>query len=300
MLDPRRLRLLREFANRGSIAAAADALGYTASAVSQQLVALEKEAGLALLDRTARSATLTDAGRRLVEHAGVILTAIEAAESDLASQSGTPSGKVVVTAYPTAAVALAPPVAHRLRRHRALTLQLRQAAQQESLDQVRSAEADIALVDDWSGIERPAQSSGLSWQFLCHDPLVLVVPTGHPLVDSGPVRLADIEDESWIMGLESEQSRKALDRLLLGEGQHPHTRWEFEGLDTMITLVARGLGITVAPRMAVVDRHYHVDVCELATPGGRDVYAVYRTASAQRPAVAVVLDLLVAAAEKLG
>ncbi|HIW63300.1 MAG TPA: LysR family transcriptional regulator [Candidatus Stackebrandtia excrementipullorum] len=299
MLDPRRLRLLREFAHRGSIAAAADALGYTASAVSQQLVALEREAGLALLDRTARSATLTDAGRRLVEHAGVILTAIEAAESDLAAQSGTPSGKVVVTAYPTAAVALAPPVAHRLRRHKALTLKLRQAAQEESLDQVRSAEADIALVDDWSGIERASVSGGLSWQFLCHDPLVLVVPVGHPLVGKGPVRLSDLEDESWIMGLEGEQSRMALDRLLLGEGKNPHTRWEFEGLDTMITLVARGLGITVAPRMSVVDRHYHVDVCELVTRGGRDVYAVYRTASTQRPAVAVVLDLLVAAANKL-
>ncbi|MFD0555477.1 molybdate transport repressor ModE-like protein [Stackebrandtia endophytica] len=299
MLDPRRLRLLREFANRGSIAAAADALGYTASAVSQQLVALEKEAGQALLDRTARSATLTDAGRRLVDHADIILTAIEAAESDLAAHSGTPTGKVVVTAYPTAAVALAPPVAHRLRRHSALTLQLRQADQQESLDQVRSAEADIALVDDWTGIERPPTAGVLSWRYLCHDRLVLVVPKEHPLVGTGPIRLSDIEDESWIMGLESEQSRRALDRILTAEGRQPTTRWEFEGLDTMITLVARGLGITIAPRMAVVERHYHVDMCELAVPGGRDVYAVYRTASAERPAVAAVLDLLVAAAKKL-
>src|SRR5215472_16604466 len=106
MLDVHRLRLLLEFAERGSIAATAAALGYTASAVSQQLAALEREAGAALLDRSARSAELTDAGRRLAARAAEILTLIEAAEADLAAPE--PVGRVAISAFPTASVAFAP------------------------------------------------------------------------------------------------------------------------------------------------------------------------------------------------
>ena len=92
MLDLRRLAVICEFARRGSIAATALSLGYSPSAVSQQLAALEREAGAALIDRTARSAELTDAGRRLVEHAERILSMVETAESDLSAQAATPAG----------------------------------------------------------------------------------------------------------------------------------------------------------------------------------------------------------------
>ena len=85
MLDLHRLRLLREFADRGTIAATAAALGYTPSAVSQQLSALEREAGAALLDRAARSVELTDVGRQLAVHAEIILAQVEAAEADLSA-----------------------------------------------------------------------------------------------------------------------------------------------------------------------------------------------------------------------
>src|SRR3954468_13703983 len=111
MLDVRRLRLLREFAERGSIAATAKALGYTASAVSQQLAVLEREIGTALLDRTARSAELTDAGRRLAGHAERILAMVEEAETDLSAEATEPAGRVVATAFPSAAVAFAPALA---------------------------------------------------------------------------------------------------------------------------------------------------------------------------------------------
>lgn len=299
MLDPRRLRLLHEFANRGSIASTAEALGYTASAVSQQLAALEKEAGVALLDRTARSAALTDSGERLVSHAAHILGSIEAAESDLAAQAETPQGEVVVAAYPSAAVALAPPVAKRLRRHSALTLQLHQASAGESLQQVRSGDVDIALVDDWSGTRRRRQVGPLSFHYLCHDPLVLVLPPGHELADTDAIHLSELAEESWIATLDGEPSRRALDRLLHGAGITPHMQWRFEGLDTVLTLVARGLGISIVPQMSVVDRHYDVVVRDFDQPiVGRDLYAVHRTASAHRPAVATVLNLLRTAAQR--
>src|SRR5579863_9130994 len=179
MLDPHRLKLLAEFADCGSIAATAAALGYTASAVSQQLAVLEREAGAGLLDRTARSAELTDAGRRLAGHARRILAMMETAEADLAAQAAEPEGRVVVTAFPTAAVAFAPALAHSLRVHPGLTLLLRQTQPGEGLRPVSSGEADVALVDDWSGRffrEPPDRTGLLQFYRLIRDPLVLVVP----------------------------------------------------------------------------------------------------------------------------
>ena len=116
MLDLHRLRLLTEFAARGSIAKTAAVLGYTSSAVSQQLAALEREAGTALLDRTARRAELTDAGRRLAGHAERILAMVEEAETDLSARATEPAGRVVATAFPSAAVAFAPALARSLRK----------------------------------------------------------------------------------------------------------------------------------------------------------------------------------------
>src|SRR5258707_7588469 len=147
MLDTHRLRLLREFAQRGTIAATATALGYTPSAVSQQLAALEREAGAVLLDRTARAAELTDAGRRLAEHAERILALIEAAEADLSAAG--PTGRVTVTAFPTAAVAFGPALVRRVRAHPGLTLLLRETPREEGLRLVPTREVDVGLVADW-------------------------------------------------------------------------------------------------------------------------------------------------------
>ena len=186
MLDLRRLRLLTEFASRGSIVATAAARGYTPSAVSQQLAALEREAGAALLDRTARSAELTDSGRRLAGHAEQILAMVEAAEADLCGHTQAPSGRVVVAAFPTAAVAFAPALARSLRAHPALTLLLRQSVRVEGLRQVRSGEVDVALVDDWSG-RLPDTHPGLLRQYhLLRDRLLRQVCVEACLLELGP------------------------------------------------------------------------------------------------------------------
>src|SRR5689334_475672 len=117
MLEVRRLHLLQLFALHGTIAGAAAASGYSPSAVSQQLTVLEREAGVALLERSARSATLTEAGQRLAEHAATVLAAVEAAEADLARAAGAIAGRVVLGAIPTAATALAPALIRLRRAH---------------------------------------------------------------------------------------------------------------------------------------------------------------------------------------
>lgn len=298
--------MLHEFAVRGSIARTAEALGYTPSAVSQQLAVLEKEAGTALLDRTARSAGLTDAGRRLAAHAERILAMVEEAEAELSARAAEPSGRVVVTAFPSAAVAFAPALARSLRAHPRLSLLLRQSSPPEGLQLVRSGQVEVAIVDDWTGrlaadlsgmneaSADPAQGV-LSYYHLVRDPLVLVLTRGHPAADpERPVDLRALRDEPWLAAPSGEPSRDALDRLLAAVGAAPPAPSEFEGLGTVANLVARGLGIAIMPRLAVGAYERRLIVREL--PAGldlaRDVFAVARTASLARPSVAVIVRAL--------
>ena len=301
MLDLHRLRLLKEFAARGSIAATASSLGYTASAVSQQLAALEREAGAALLDRTARRAELTDTGRRLAGYAERILALVEEAEADLSAHAQDPSGRVVVSAFPSAAVAFAPVLANRLREHPGLTLLLRQAAGEVGLRQVRSGEVDVAIVDDWTGRLATASDGILSYYHLVSDPLVLVIPLTHPAAaTAAPAGLSGLRDEAWMAAPEGEPSRRAVDHLLAEAGAASPVPWEFEGLGTILSLVARGIGVAIVPRLALATVDRQVTVRPLAgTAAHREVYAVVRTASVRRPSVSAVLAALRAAAEAL-
>jgi DNA-binding transcriptional LysR family regulator len=305
MLDLHRLRLLQEFAVRGSIARTAAVLGYTPSAVSQQLAALEREAGIALLDRSARRAELTDAGRRLAGHAERILAMVEEAETDLSAQAQEPAGRVVVTAFPSAAVAFAPALARSLRTHPNLALVLRQTQAREGLRQVRSGEVDVAIVDDWtSRLAEEIESGGsiLTCYHLIRDRLALVVPRAHRAADPGqPVDLRALRFDPWLAAPAGESSRQAVDRLLAAVGVAPQVLSEFEGMSTIVSLVARGIGIAILPRLAVAAGERRVAVREL--PHGldlaRDIHAVARTASVRRPSVAVILSALRYAAKAM-
>jgi DNA-binding transcriptional LysR family regulator len=299
MLDLHRLRLLKEFAERGTIAAAAGALGYTPSAVSQQLAALERETGVALLDRTARTAELTDAGRRLAWHAERILAMVERAEADL---SGTePSGRVAVAAFPTAAVAFAPALTRCARAYRGLSFVLRQPLRSEALRQVRTGEVDVALIDDWTGRMADAEPAALRFYPLLRDPLVLVVPRSHPAADPEvPVNLHRLRDEPWLAAPAGEPSRQAVNSVLAEVAGLPPEPWEFEGLGTILSLVARGIGIAALPRLTLAAGERRVVVRKLpGTTRARDVYVVARASSIRRPSVTAIITALHTAARNL-
>src|SRR4051794_37300908 len=128
MLDVRRLRVLREVAAHGSFSAAADALSYTQSAVSQQIAALEREAGTRLVERSARGVKLTDAGRALVGHADAILARLADAEQELEAISGVRGGRLRLAAFPSACATLMPLAVARFReRHPGVELSLHPA-----------------------------------------------------------------------------------------------------------------------------------------------------------------------------
>ncbi len=300
MLDVRRLRLLLEFAQRGTIAATAAALGYTPSAVSQQLAALEREAGAALLDRTPRAAELTEAGRRLAAQAAEILALIEAAEADLAAPQ--PVGRVTISAFPTAAVAFAPALTRTTRAHPGLRLLLRQTqgGGEEVVRLVRTGQVDVAIVDDWSG-RIGGQPPALRLYPLITDPLVLVVPRGHWAGDlREPVALARLRDEPWLATPAGEASRRAVDQVLSAAGGVAAPPSEFEGLATILSLVARGIGIALLPRLCLAAGDARVAVRELpAAAPARDLYAVARESAVRRPSVALIIRALTSAARGL-
>ncbi|WP_017579493.1 LysR family transcriptional regulator [Nocardiopsis valliformis] len=294
MLDLRRLQLLREFSARGTIVATANALGYTPSAVSQQLATLERETGVALLDRSPRGAELTDAGQLLVNQAEEILALVEAAESVLAEQSNIALGVVTVTAFPTAAVAFAPLLAPPLRSHEGMQLVLRQTLLATGTQKVRSREVDIALVDDWTG-QHPGRGpdSGLRHVHLLRDPMVLAVPEEHRLADGNvPLVLDQLLGESWIVAPEGERSRYGTEKLFAEVGGLPAAAWEFEGLGTILSLVSRGIGIAAVPALAMVGAPAGLVYRPLPSSPERHIYAVLRPASLRRPAVQVTLSAL--------
>lgn len=293
ILDLHRLALLHRFATHGSIVATAASLGYSPSAVSQQLAALEREVGATLLERTARSAELTDVGRRLAGHAATILDAVETAEADLASYRASPVGRVVVAAAPTAAVALAPALAGLRASHEQLEVVVRQAGPDRAIADLDAHEIDVAVVDDWTDA-RPRQRPGRDRRRLLRDPVSLALPGSHPLAAGrGPIDLAEMADEPWICAPPGEPSREAFDRVLAAAGVEATIRWEFQGLATIAALVGHGVGIALLPRLAVApgltDR---VVLRELSIPVGRHLDAITRSAARGRPAIEVTLDAM--------
>jgi DNA-binding transcriptional LysR family regulator len=149
MLDVRRLRVLREFANRGTIAATADALGYTPPAVSQQLAALEREAGVNLLERAGRTRRLTPAGAELVARTEAVLRELEAAEAALARQSTHVAGVLRAAAFPSAHRALLPPAIRRLALHPELEVHTRELEPEDSIPLLKLGELDLVIAQEY-------------------------------------------------------------------------------------------------------------------------------------------------------
>src|SRR5918911_5323429 len=180
MLDLRRLRLLRELNERGTIAAVADALRFTPSAVSQQLALLEREAGVPLLERAGRGVRLTDAALVLVGHAEALLERAALAEADLAAAAGTVAGRARIAGFESVALRIALPAMAALARDAPrLRCELVEAEPEQALPALALGDVDLVLGDAWQ--HQPVRlPAGVERHHLLDDPVHLVLPAGPP------------------------------------------------------------------------------------------------------------------------
>src|SRR3954471_17510701 len=178
MLDPRRLQLLAEVGRQGSIAAAAHALDRTAAGVSQQLALLEREAGVPLLDRGARSVRLTPAGVRLAAVADEVGALLHAAGREMASFGTLAARQVRVGAFPTAAATLLPgAIAAFTRRHPGVDLRLVEAEPAELEQLVARGDVDVAVTYTYALVERERPlPRGLVVRPLVSEPVLAALP----------------------------------------------------------------------------------------------------------------------------
>lgn len=255
MLDVRRMRVLSEVAEQGSFSAAATALNFTQSAISQHVAALERETGARLVERGPRGVRLTDAGRALVAHADAILARIEDAEEELAAIAGLRGGRLRLASFQSAGSTLVPrAVASFRERHPDVELGMIEAEPDEASEHLRSGEIDLALVYDFRAI--PAMLDGeLELTKLLEDPYDVIVAKDHPLAKSEVVRLRDLRDEPWIASTERCGCRQITERACQDAGFEPRVAFEADETLAAQALVAAGVGVTVLPRLALATVH---------------------------------------------
>lgn len=293
MLDLGRLRLLRELNERGTIAAVADALQFTPSAVSQQLATLEREAGVRLLERAGRGVRLTDSALVLVDHAEALLERAALAEADLAAAADTVSGRGRIAAFQSVALRLALPAMEALARDAPrLRCELIEAEPEHALPALALGDVDLVLGDEWQ--HQPWRlPAGLQRHELLRDPVHLVLPAGHPTArrHQDAVPLAELAGEAWTtghvgMGWEEMTQRTCRE---LG-GFDPDIRHRTNDATVSLALVARGLAVTMLPDLALQGRDSSVAVRAIAEgPVGRAILAATRVTDAARPSTQALL-----------
>ncbi|MFF4018650.1 LysR family transcriptional regulator [Streptomyces sp. NPDC001843] len=301
VLDVRKLVLLREVGARGSIAAAAQALNYTRSAVSQQLSALEAETGTALLDRGSRRAELTASGRLLVEHTERILAALETAQAHLlAREDGKVTGELRVGVPLHEGPALLVPALNRLReRHPELRITLHGVDPDEGRRTVRLGQLDAVLATGYPQVPEPAVP-GLYEEEVISDRIRLVIAPGHPLARAEGTRtLAEFAQEPWLLDRTSRLGKLAL-HLCADAGFVPDVVSDIADMQAVLALVSLGWGVALAPDL-VPGRPGH-PVARVTLEGIRPVRRitlVVREGSLDSPPVAALLPTVREAADDL-
>jgi molybdate transport repressor ModE-like protein len=300
MIDVRRLRILREVARRGSFSDAADALGYTQSAVSQQIAALEREVGVPLLDRH-RGVRPTGAGEVLLRHADVILARVADAEAELRALRGGEAGPLRMVTFPTAGSTIVPPAIARFRAlHPAVELTLVPMEVPDGRAALEAGDCDLALlVEDpdegtdggWAGV-RP-QEDPFDRIRLLDDRMDVMLPAGHPLASRRRIRLEELREDAWILGRRDYVPDEAIfDRACRRAGFEPQMAFESDDYLAIQGFVAAGVGIALIPGMALVTLRDDVVVRDLERPPYRRVVAAVDARAWRSPAVGAMLDLV--------
>ena len=295
-MDPRRLLLFRSAARAGSLTAAARELATTQPAVSQQLRLLEREVGVPLLLRGARGVTLTEAGQRLLVQADAVASHLHQADEELAALTQLRTGRVRLVAFPSAAATLVPDALHALAvEHPGVSVEMVESEPPEATAALRRGDADVAVVFDYSdqGVPTaPDDVDTLAWVPLGDEPVRLVMARGAALSD------AQLADQTWIAGCP--RCRGHLVESCRRAGFEPRISFESDDYVVVQNLVARGLGVTGLPALALrAYGHPDVQVGHTLLFGRRRVGVLHRPGADQVPATRALLERLQRAARHI-
>ncbi|QEO13817.1 LysR family transcriptional regulator [Agromyces intestinalis] len=302
MIDLEAVIALRAVATNGSVAAAADALGFTPSAVSQQIKRLERGTRVALLERAGRGVVLTDAGRHLVTSSATVLADLERIEADLhlagggadgSSAERRVTGEVRLGAFSTAVRGILVDVLPRLRaQHPELRVPLRESEPWETIALVASGQRDLGIVHRWGGVAL-AMPEHLVETPLFTDVADVILRRDHPLAGRVSLSPADLAAEEWIATFDSTICRQWLRRLFDGVSNAPRIVHESMEFENHLELVRAGLGVALVPRMGRPALSPDLVAVPTEQPAStRDVSAVHRRSQADSPALQAVLDAI--------
>lgn len=297
-LSLHRLRMLRELHRKGTVTAAAGALHYTASAVSQQLAQLERDVGARLLERVGRRVQLTELGVLLAEHAEEILASVERASMALEEAQEAATVRLTAGVFATVAAGLLPKALSTLAgRHPGIHLNTRQLAPEACASAVRDGDLDLAFVIDYADAPMP-QLAGLLGARIAVERLHVAVPEG--TLGEGPVALSDLAEHPWILSSPRSHFGTAVRAACLRAGFELRLAHEVEEQSTAMSMVAGGMGITLVSDLGLTLRPPGMDALALTTPITRTVSIVHRSTALRRPALNMVIDVVRSAAGELG
>lgn len=284
-----RLRLLREFELRGTIAAVADALSYTPSAVSQQLALLEREVGAKLLRPAGRRVQLTHAGEILVAHAAVLLSQVELAEAELAGSRGQVGGTVRAAAFQTATMTLIPIVLDLLKEaHPALKLLISEIHPDDALSALEAHDFDLVIGEEYPGVLLPRDSS-IHREELAQDPLHLVCSL---TLKETARRLADFANHPWVMEPEGNAARQWAIATCRQAGFEPDVRYESSDLLVHRRLVDTGHAVALVPSLLWGGKQADLHVLEPPGAPTRTIFTAVRRGAERSPALRAFRDAL--------
>jgi DNA-binding transcriptional LysR family regulator len=293
MRNVRRLEVFREVAARRSFSAAAEALSYTQSAVSQSVAALEQEVGVRLIERDRRGLRATEAGATLLGHADGIIARIEAAEADLAGFAGVQRGRLRMAAFPTGGATLVPLAVATFRAaHPGVELSLAEGEPGQIAPGLRAGEFDVALLYDFPGL-RERWAAGLHRVKLLDDPMHIALPRAHRFAARPVLALEDLRDEAWIQTSAESPCARHVVRSCHAAGFEPAVSFESDDYGTIQGLVAAGVGVALIPQLALTSIRDDVTIRRLDSAGPiRRVVAATAHDGAATPAAAAMLTVL--------
>jgi DNA-binding transcriptional LysR family regulator len=293
MFELRHLHVLREVARLGSLSAAAESLAYTQPAVSQQMAALERRAGMPLLDRTTRGVRLTDAGEALLRHAEAILAEQTLAERELEAIAGLRGGRVRLASFPTAGAALVPAAVSLFsERYPEVKLSVLEAEPEESVQMLRAGELEVAIVGTVLATEGfGVLYEGIDLHHLLDEPRYALLPPEHRLAGRRRLRLEDLADE---VRIELSRSATRRGRIYLEPGPEPvaeEPRIAFRSDDFNIVqgMVAAGAGVAVVPELALPNLRADVTIHNLGSSAPSRTIAAATLAGVHRSRATIAL-----------